>query len=425
MKYILAFIFGSVLISSCESDTSEIGSDFFTDGVLDFSFIDTATVNLSTVQLDEIVTSATTRMLAGTHDDPLLGKIIASPFMQVIPASDVNLKDENVVYDYLSLVLPLDHYSYYDTLLPLTLHVYRVTEDIETDEGYLYNSSSFQIGNEPLGSLTFKPRPHNDSIEIKLSDVLGLEIFQKALDGGDELNSTDFLKYIQGFAIVPDTSQSGCLLGLTTNPTLRLHYVDKSTTPVSEKFIAFNVENSSGLYFTNITCNRKGTLLEHLPPAEERLDAAFTDGKAYIQAGAGLALRVDIPYLRSLKQHTNFYPTYAVLDIYPVRKSADNFTKLPIQLKVYKANKKNEVYEEVEALAQLVEDVELGRDTHYSFDVTEFVKAQMELQSLNENGLIFTTDKTAYPVSVDRLYAAASGYEYRTRLRIYFATVNN
>jgi hypothetical protein len=345
--------------------------------------------------------------------------------MQMRPASDVNLNDENVGYDYLSLVLPLDHYFYYDTLLPLTLHVYRVTEDIETDEGYLYNSSNFQIAGEPLGSLTFKPRPHNDSIEIKLSDELGLEIFQKALDGGDGLNSTDFLKYIHGFAIVPDTSQSGCLLGLTTNPTLRLHYLDKSTTPVSEKFIAFNVESSSGLYFTNITCNRSGTFLEHLAPSDERLDAASTDGKAYIQAGAGLALRVDMPYLRSLKQHTNFYPTYAELDIYPVRKSSDNFTKLPAQLQVYKANKKNEVYEEVEALAQLVEDVELGRDTHYSLDVTEFVKAQMELQSLNENGLIFTTDETTYPVSADRLYAAAPGYEYRTRLRIYFATVNN
>jgi hypothetical protein len=108
-----------------------------------------------------------------------------------------------------------------------------------------------------------------------------------------------------------------------------------------------------------------------------------------------------------------------------VRKSSDNVTKLPAQLKVYKADKKNEVYEEVEAMAQLVEDVELGRDTHYSLDVTEFVKAQMELQSLNENGLIFTTDETDYPVSADRLYAAAPGYEYRTRLRIYFATVNN
>lgn len=425
MKYIQALILGSVLISSCESSTSEIGSDFFTDGVLDFSFTDSATVNFSTVQLDEIVTSATTRMLVGTHDDPQLGKITASPFMQMRPASDVSLKDQKVVYNYLSIVLPLDHYSYYDTLSPLTLHVYRVTEHIETDEGYLYNTSNFQIENKPLGSVTFKPRPHNDSIEIKLEDDLGLEIFQNALDGGDKLNSTNFLKYIHGFAVVPDTSQSACLLGLTTSPILKLHYLDKTTTPLSEKFIAFNVTNTSGLYFTNIICNRDGTLLEHLPPANERLSAASTDGKAYIQAGAGLALRVDMPYLRSLKQHTNFFPTYAVLDIYPVRKSSDKVAKFPAQLKVYKANKKNEVYEEVEAMAQLVEDVELGRDTHYSLDVTEFVKTQMELQSLNENGLIFTTDKTDYPVSADRLYAAAPGYEYRTRLRIYFATVNN
>ena len=144
-----------------------------------------------------------------------------------------------------------------------------------------------------------------------------------------------------------------------------------------------------------------------------------------IQAGAGLSLRVDLPYLRTLKQLDNFYLARAILEIYPVRKSSTVSTKLPEQLKVFKADKRNVIYEEIEAMATLVEDIELGRDTYYSFDATEFVKAQMELQSLNENALIFTTDQATYPVSAERIYAAAPGYEYKTRLRIYFATVNN
>ena len=92
---------------------------------------------------------------------------------------------------------------------------------------------------------------------------------------------------------------------------------------------------------------------------------------------------------------------------------------------MFNADKRNSIYEEIEEMAALVEDLELGRETYYSVDVTQFVREQMEIQMLNENALIFTTDDTTYPVSADRIYAAAPGYEYKTRLRIYFATVNN
>ena len=129
------------MICSCETESPEIGSDFFTNGVLDFTYIDSATVNLSTIQLDEMVTSSASRMLVGTHRDERLGQITATPYFQVTPTGEVNFEDKNFAYDHLSFVLPLDHYSYYDTLLPLTLNVHRVTEDITTENGYFYNSS--------------------------------------------------------------------------------------------------------------------------------------------------------------------------------------------------------------------------------------------------------------------------------------------
>ncbi len=364
-------------------------------------------------------------MLVGTHRDERLGQITAIPYFQVHSSGEINFEDQNFVYDHLSMVLPLDHYSYYDTLLPLTLNVHRVTEDIITENGYLDNSTSFQIENKSIGSITLKPRPNYDSIEIKLSDVLGYEIFQKAMSGSEVLTTANFSKYIRGFAVVPDTSISSCVVGLNPDASLRLHYLDKTTTPIVKKYLAFNIQSSSPLFFTNITCNRKNTSLEIMPSPKERLSAKQTNGIAYIQAGAGLSLRVDLPYLRTLKQIDNFYIGRALLEIYPVRKSFTLSTRLPQQLKVFKANKRNVIYEEIETVASLIEDIELGRDTYYRFDATEFVKAQMELPTTNENALIFTTDKTTYPVSVERIYAAAPGYEYKTRLRIYFATVNN
>ena len=413
------------MICSCEPESPEIGSDFFTDGVLDFTYVDSATVNLSTIQIDEMITSSASRMLVGTHRDERLGQVTAAPYFQVTSTGEVNFEDRNFAYDHLSLVLPLDHYSYYDTLLPLTLNVHRVTEDITTENGYLYNSTTFQIENESLGSITLRPRPKYDSIEIQLSDVLGQEIFQKAMSGNEDLTTANFSKYIRGVAVLPDTSSSACIVGLKTTPSLRVHYYDKSTTPITKKWLTFNVQPSSSLYFTNIRCDRKNTSLEMMPSPKDRLSSRQTNGSAYIQAGAGLALRVDLPYLRTLKQLDNFFIGRAILEIYPIRKSSNASTRLPTQLKVFKADKRNGIYEAVETMATLIEDIDLGRDTYYTFDATEFVKGQMELQSLNENALIFTTDSDTYPVSAERIYAAAPGYEYKTRLRIYFATVNN
>src|SRR6187455_504158 len=191
MTRFFGILVGIIMICSCETESPEIGSDFFTIGVIDFTYIDSATVNLSTIQLDEMVTSAASRMLVGTHRDERLGQITATPYFQVTPTGEVNFEDKNFLYDHLSFVLPLDHYSYYDTLLSLTLNVHRVTEDITAENGHLYNSSSFQIENISLGSITFKPRPSYDSIEVKLSDALGQEIFKKAMSGGDELTSSN------------------------------------------------------------------------------------------------------------------------------------------------------------------------------------------------------------------------------------------
>jgi Domain of unknown function (DUF4270) len=424
MRFVFLPMLCSLIICSCESDSSEIGSDFFSNGALDFSYIDSSTVELSTIQVEDLVTSATSRMLVGTHNDKVLGKFTAGSYFQVTPADVPNFEDVTVAYDYFSIVLPLDHYAYYDTLSSLTLRVHRVVEDIETDGGYLYNSSLFQTEGESIGSITFKPRPHNDSVEIKLSDTLGKEIFEKAVNNNDDINSTNFLKYFHGLAILPDTSSSACILGFSTNPKLKVHYIDKSTTPVAKKQLTFDVKTASSLYFTNITCDRRNTSLESMPSGNGRLSSAETNNQSYLHAGAGLSLRIDLPYLRTLKQLTNFYPTKAILEIFPVRRSFNATTKLPSKLTVFKADKRNTIYQEMEMTANLVEDTDLGRDTYYTFDATDFVKAQMELQSLNENALIFTTDKNTFPVSAERIYAAPPSYEYKTRLRIYFATVN-
>ncbi len=422
----LVWLLMIVTVLSCGVDSSEIGADFFNDGVLDYSFSDTSSVKLSTIEFEKLQTSTGSRILVGTHVDEKLGRITASSFFQLGPGSSINLQDEDITFDYLALNLTYDQYSYYDTATSLTLRVFQVTEEMETeDDGYLYTTNTFSLADEPLGELTFLPRPNrNDSVEIKLSDILGQEIFTKAVEGDDDLSSSsEFLKYFYGLAVIPDTTSSSCIVGFSKTPELRLYYTDRSVTPVEQKYVSISV-STGGIVFSNIHINQQNTALAYLTSSEEKLSSTDSDDASYIQAGAGLALRVDMPYLRELKQVSNFYVQQAILEIYVVRKSYDALTPLPTSFSIYKADKNNSFYEEFVNVPLLIEDIDLNRETRYTLDVTSFVNEQMELQALNENGLVFMLS-TDYGTSVDRLYAASKNSEYKTRLILYYATVNN
>jgi hypothetical protein len=52
------------------------------------------------------------------------------------------------------------------------------------------------------------------------------------------------------------------------------------------------------------------------------------------------------------------------------------------------------------------------------------VQAQMELQEFNANGLLFLLPDKKFRLGADRIYFHSKTHEYQTRLRIYYATVN-
>lgn len=427
-NFFLGFV--SVWFCSCQSDSSEIGADFFKAGALDIAYIDSATIKLSTVKFDSLITSDTEKIILGSYVDPKLGTITAASFLQPGVTQTVNLDDVNTVLDYVAVVLKYNGYFYYDTTTALTLNVHRVTQEIEAnDDGYLYNTSHFAYDAEPWGTVSFPPTPNRpDSIEIRLPASFAQELFSKAQEGHTDLqNNTNFLKYLRGIAIIPDADVSTGLIGFSM-PEMRMYYIDKSVVPSVQRYISFPVFNNSisNLYNSAITVDRP-VAFEALSSAEDRLASAVTDDEAYLQAGAGLGLRVDMPYLRSLNLNTNFFITQAILEIYPIRNSYNKFKPLAGQLDVYVANRNNVLYDQPASTAILYADSDLNRDTRYSLDVTDFVKGQMELEELNENGLLFLMNDADFRSGTDRIYFAAPGYgqEYKTRLRIYYATINN
>ena len=413
----------SVAVSACTVDSSEIGSDFFNGSALDFSVIDSATLTLSTVSFDRTVTGNGDRILVGTKLDDKLGRITASAFFEVGLAGNT-LPENNIAYESCALVFHYDGYSYYDTADYLTFRAYRLNETIEKEEGYMYADNWFDYYPHVLGELSFRPRPHqDDSVAIMLDDLFGKDLFNKFSDRAEVVSSqTEFLEYLKGFAVIPDTAATGSLIGFLPEAEFRIYFIDNNEVPAVKKYLSFPVNNSDPVYFTSITTDRAQTKLDDLSDPADHLPAAFTDNIAYLQSGAGLALRIDIPYLRDLKQIENFYVVQAVLEIYPVRGTAGPLTPLPQTMVVYPADGRNTMYAEYPADAFLVVDNALGRDTYYYLNITDFVRAQMALEQHNGNGLIFTTED--FNLSADRLYAAAPGSGYQTRVKIFYTTVN-
>lgn len=423
---IFFLIISAVLAGACSQESSEIGTDIFNGGALDVSYIDSSSVKLYTVKFDSMVVNGPTRVLAGSHEDGALGRITALAYIQPGVASSMEMSDDKRTFERATITLKYDDYFYYDTTAEMTLRAYRLTEELKAkDDGYFYNNTRIAHAETPLGSVTFRPTPHRaDSVEIELDQAFGADLYQKMIDGSSVITTNEnFLKFLRGFMLMADSTASTAMVGFAV-PELRVYYYDRSVIPAETKYVTFPVSSSAltNKYFTGFVSNRSGTSLKQLPAYKSKLSASLTDEVAYLQSGSGLALRIDFPYLRDLVQ-ANLYITQAVLEVYPVRKSYSALEPLPASMNVYFVNKYNTLQTQLSS-ATLIEDKDLGRDTRYQMDVTAFVKSQMKNETINDNGMLLILDETNYRGTVTRLKAASRSYEYKTILKIYYATVN-
>ncbi len=418
-----SFIFivsAAFVFYGCNELPTEIGADFFNEGSFNFSYVDSMTIRLSTMVIDSMPTHDIDRVLIGHHNDEKLGNINAEGYYQFGLNNPFSLTKASVSYDYLAVALSYDGYHYYDTSSLHRFNVYRVTETMELNNEYLFNTSRFAHGKVSLGTLIFYPHPtSSDAVEIKLSDQLGREIFNMITDEDTEVSTNaDFLKYLKGLIIASDTAINGSILGFTTTPQLRLYYADKSQVPPVQGYLSFEVLTTQGnIHFSSIHSDRSRTKLNKLVARENSLSSIETDGQSYLQAGIGLCMRVEFPYLKDLRQFNNVFTSQALLEIRPVEKSFDTSTPLPDSLLVYKVDKENTVYGQLTSSGTLVPDLYLGRDTHYSVDVTEFVTEQLSLEENNENGLMIALDDAKFRSRMHQIYAE------EVRLKIYYSII--
>lgn len=415
-----------LLFNSCNSETAEIGSDFFDSDEMQVITIDTLTVRASTVIFDSLNTYSPDRLLVGHSEDPDLGPVTATPYFEIYPNTET--VDKNTTrYSRAILRLTYDKYSYYDTAVETSLSVHRITERMELfEDDELYTTSSFEYDEQPLGSITFFPKPHkyDTVVEIPISDELGQEFFELVQNSSNVLNSTeDFLNYFNGIVIVPDQENNGSIIGFNKDPQLRIYYWIDTSVPIREEYLDFSSANS--IKFNQIQTDRSSTTLNTLKDKKDKISSAETDHTVYMQAGAGIGIRVEIPYLKDIMlASSNLIISDAILQLVPVKGSYEKNAGLPATMHASGNNSRNEVYYSSASTAYLMEDVDLGRDTRYEADISGFLNDQLSRVESNKNGLIFSMTDSDFRFSVDRVYIGDQESEFKMKLSLRYIIVN-
>src|SRR5262249_43262396 len=128
-----------------------------------------------------------------------------------------------------------------------------------------------------------------------------------------------------------------------------------------------------------------------------------TEHEMFIQGGVGLGSRIEMPYLRTLLfNDRNFRFTKAILEIMPVNPSLET-NVLPPGLSAAVVDVNNRVISAAPFTGRLIKDYDLGRNTHYEIDVTNFVNAQIQNDLFNTNALMVTLDDATYHNGVNVL----------------------
>ncbi len=299
MKYIALFlIFGFII--SCNNDeedsTSLIGEDFIESNTRVY-FIDTLTVNASTFMYDSLVVTNVNRLLIGAYQDETFGKTRSRSYTQL--ENIIYDLDDNAVFDSIALILNFDKYFYNDTIPTQQFKVYKVLEDIEPsdDDDLYYNTTNFNYNTQPIGEKYFLPKPNKtDSLEIRLNDDYGANIFNRIKDN-DINNNSDFVDQIKGILIEANEDISTSILGFSNDSFIRLYYSIGDEVAKEETIdFTFNPANT----FNQIESDKTGTFFEDLIDQETFLPSSNTNNNCFMQSGIGLVTRIDIPYIKSL-----------------------------------------------------------------------------------------------------------------------------
>jgi hypothetical protein len=447
-KFIFTWSAVIAVFTACNNEPGSLGVAYSTtDKDYGVVLVDTIKVAASTVLLDSIPTSGTGSILIGGYSDPKLGVLNAEGYFQV-GIGDTWEPADNAIYDSLVLVMNYSGYHYGDTSNAQTFIARRITAPFKTyslpqfwvDEkqysalyqaSSLYNSSTIRYDLSVLGSKTVRPRPNsNDSLTIRLDDGLGQEWLNLAKNESVTITQLDkFIEYFKGFSIA-SISMPEAVLGFATEEIkVRLYYKEYADEKLVQKFHEFPF-TANLPYYTKISADRAGTILENLNDDDDELSAAETDGEVFIQAGTGVVAKVTFPYIRKMIDLEDLLiVNEAQLILEPVNDSYDETFSLPQSLTLFETDKSNlpltQIYADYNVTevqkASISIDQEFDKTSGYVFTITQYMQSLLSTEGNLQRGLLITPLSDEINKGVERAYLNAdSGSAYRIKLKIWY-----
>ncbi|GAA4399384.1 hypothetical protein GCM10023187_11120 [Nibrella viscosa] len=308
-------------------------------------YTDTLTISRSTVLLDSVRSNGTGTLLMGRYTDPVFGRIQATGFSQLVPATQFvvqdanknNIPDAQLVYDSTRLVLTYN-FVYGDTLKTQELAVHRLTEEISRTKSYDIRSSA-AYDPQPLTRFQFTPTPVKQRTQrLSLPATFGRELLALANKDAGKVDSL-FQKQFKGLALVPGPNNSAMLGHLVDGSSAVLLYFHKEGDTTST-VQAFSLGAGVGR-FNQVRADRSGTPLAGLRPGQS-LPASATGGQTFVQPGTGVTTKLEFPTLLNLRQQGRIAINRADLIITPKQPDNSSFY-LPPYLGLAEVNEQNQI----------------------------------------------------------------------------------
>lgn len=406
----------------------------------DLAYIDTVTVQLSTVITDSFVTSSDTVFLLGRYKDPYLGSVAARPFLQMSVPTFVPDIPVSAVFDSISLIIKPNDYYYGDTSKTQTFTVYELAEPItHTYDDHLFNTSNIPVKSSPLGSLPIRFSPYEtDSIAIRLSDSKGAELFDKLQrKTTDVTDQTEFSNYFYGISVGVADNDTTALFGLKGTDAsfvMRVHY--HLTIPFPQSAFIDFISLANAYAFTQILPDRTGTGLIPFTPGVSELFPSSTKGISVFQPGSGLSLKMTFPSLRQILNKQNGAVVKllkAELIVKPRNQSYDPYNnKLPGSLGLAQTDETNilagtvldSTGQNLLVAAPVIDDM-FGINTYYRFNVTNYINQLLATAGSEKKGF-YLLQQSSNGRTMDRIIVdATTGKDAGVKLLLYVLNINN
>ncbi|MFZ4263208.1 hypothetical protein ACFRAE_14300 [Sphingobacterium sp. HJSM2_6] len=322
----------ALFFASCDKDMAISLKNDNIDN-LNVTSIDSLNAVVSTVQLPNIPSAGQGMLLVGKVAQPTIGSLEVNTYFRLIQSSLTNDIPAGASFDSINLVIKpnLQRYAYGDTSKFQTIYAHRLTENLETKTlgssvtgqpnpvyypgATIFAHQSFAYEAAPIGSIRFLPHMRRtDSLSIKLSNTIGADMFNKIKTADMTFNSVaNFQEYFKGITLRTDENNTA-VVGFKDTLQVNINYSYLGSDGFKKKGSKSLNMGNKVFQYNQFISDRSGTDFAALT-AQSPIRVEDTDGLSFVQAGTGVATKIDFPSLKAFMQQTGIAINRAELEI--------------------------------------------------------------------------------------------------------------